>query len=134
MKHVGSDVVILLLYIDDIIIPGSAVDAISEIITKLVQEFDIKDLRTLHYFLALQITKTVARLFLSQSKYVNDLLTKTEMHQAKLCATPCLPYNRLLKDGGIPFDNPELYRSIVGALQYLTFNRPDIAFYVHQVC
>ncbi|KAM1213133.1 hypothetical protein ACFXTH_004514 [Malus domestica] len=55
------------------------------------------------------------------------------MHQSKSYATPCLPSHRLLKDDGIPFDNPPLYRSIVGALQYLTFTRPDIAFSVHQV-
>ncbi|XP_068334956.1 uncharacterized mitochondrial protein AtMg00810-like [Pyrus communis] len=56
------------------------------------------------------------------------------MHKSKLCATHCLPQNRLLKDDGTPFGNHELYRSIVGELQYLTFTRPDIAFSVHQVC
>ncbi|KAM1299642.1 hypothetical protein ACFX2H_010922 [Malus domestica] len=52
---------------------------------------------------------------------------------SKPCATPCFPYNRLLKDDGKPFNNPALYRSLVGALQYLTFTRPDISFAVHQV-
>ncbi|CAL2258747.1 unnamed protein product [Prunus armeniaca] len=56
------------------------------------------------------------------------------MTEAKACDTPCLPYHRLLKDDGQPYGNPTLYRSIVGALQYLTFTRPDIAFSVHQVC
>ncbi|KAB5530118.1 hypothetical protein DKX38_020199 [Salix brachista] len=59
---------------------------------------------------------------------------RTNMVNAKACATLCLPYQRLLKDDGIPFDNPFLYQSIVGALQYLTFTRPDIAFSFHQVC
>ncbi|KAM1098076.1 hypothetical protein ACFX19_015649 [Malus domestica] len=53
---------------------------------------------------------------------------------SKPCNTPCLPYTRLLKDDGKPFHDPALYRSVVGALQYLTFTRPDIAFSVHQVC
>lgn len=53
---------------------------------------------------------------------------------SKPCNTPCLPYKILLKDDGKPFNNPTLYRSMVGALQYLTFTRPDIAFSVHQVC
>ncbi|KAI5321887.1 hypothetical protein L3X38_030959 [Prunus dulcis] len=56
------------------------------------------------------------------------------MTEAKACDTPCLPYHRLLKDDGHPYGNPTMYRSIVGALQYLTFTRPDIAFSVHQVC
>ena len=55
------------------------------------------------------------------------------MFESKSCNTPYLPYNRLLKDDGKPYSNPGLYRSIVGALQYLTFTRPDIAFSVHQV-
>ena len=65
---------------------------------------------------------------------MKDLLQKTEMFDSKPFATPCLPYNRLLKDDGEPFNNPSLYRSIVDALQYLVFTRPDIAFSVHQVC
>lgn len=57
MKHVGSEVVILLLYVNDIIITCSAIDAISEIIFALAKEFDIKDLGTLHYFLGIQNTQ-----------------------------------------------------------------------------
>lgn len=56
------------------------------------------------------------------------------MEDAKFCATPCLHYNRLVLDDGKPYNNPGLCRSIVGALQYLTFIRLDIAFAVHQVC
>ncbi|KAM1633178.1 hypothetical protein ACFXTN_010277 [Malus domestica] len=125
--------VLLLLYVDDIIITGSAISVIPGLISALAAEFDIKDLGTLHYFLGVQITTNTEGLFLSQHRYVTDLLTKTKMHQSKSCATPCLPSHRILKDDGIPFDNPQLYRSIVGALQYLTFTRPDIAFSVHQV-
>ena len=56
------------------------------------------------------------------------------MVNAKTCATPCLSYQRLLKNDEVPFGNPFLYRSIVGALQYLTITRLDIAFSIQQVC
>ncbi|TQD69946.1 hypothetical protein C1H46_044526 [Malus baccata] len=56
------------------------------------------------------------------------------MIDSKAYDTPCLPYNKLLTDDGEPHSNRTLYRSVVDALQYLTFTRPDIAFYVHQVC
>jgi hypothetical protein len=133
-KHVGPNIVMLLLYVDDIIITGSASATILQVIQALTTEFDITDLGSLHYFLGIQITHTSTGLFLSQSKYVEDLLLKSEMVDAKPCDTPCLPYHRLLKEDGEPYPNPTVYRSIVGALQYLTFIRPDIAFSVHQVC
>lgn len=126
--------VILLLYVDNIIIIGCASQAINEVIHSLTQEFDNKDLGPLHYFLGIQIVHKKDGLFLSQDKYVTDLLTKYEMLMSKPCATPCLPYNRLLKDEGKPYNNPTLYRSLVGALRYLTFTKPDIAFEMHQVC
>ncbi|KAM1070145.1 hypothetical protein TB1_002021 [Malus domestica] len=134
VKTVGSDIVVLLLYVDDIIITGSSTHLIQQVIHSLTAEFDIKDLGVLHYFLGIQVTKTAQGLFLSQSKYITDLLQKVEMMESKACDTPCLPNNRLLKDDGTPYNNPTVYRSIVGALQYLTFTRPDIAFSVHQVC
>jgi hypothetical protein len=134
VKHVGSQIVVLLLYVDDIILIGSASAAILQVIQALSTEFDITDLGSLHFFLGIQITHTSTGLFLSQSKYIEDLLIKSEMVDAKPCDTPCLPYHRLLKEDGAPYPNPTVYRSIVGALQYLTFTRPDIAFSVHQVC
>ncbi|CAN6702167.1 unnamed protein product [Malus baccata var. baccata] len=133
VKHVDGSIVILLLYVDDIIITRSATSAIQHVITDLTKEFDIKDLGSLHFFLGIQIFRSSKGLFLSQEKYVIDLLKKTEMMDAKPASTLCLPYNRLLKEDGHPFNNPSLYRSVVGALQYLVFTRPDIAFSVHQV-
>lgn len=55
------------------------------------------------------------------------------MEDSKFYAIPCLPYNRLVLNDGKPYNNPGLY-SIIGALQYLTFTRPNIVFAVHQVC
>ncbi|XP_050134493.1 uncharacterized mitochondrial protein AtMg00810-like [Malus sylvestris] len=134
VKQIDSFVVVLLLYVDDIIITGNAPTLISDVISALTKEFDIKDLGPLHFFLGIQIISQTDGLVLSQAKYVKDLLTKTAMLDSKPCSTPCLPYNRLVLDDGKPYNNPALYRSVVGALQYLTFTRPDIAFAVHQVC
>ncbi|KAM2399221.1 hypothetical protein ACFXTH_035810 [Malus domestica] len=134
VKTVDTYVVILLLYVDDIIITGNHTQAITEVIQALTHEFDMKDLGPFHYFLGIQIVQNKDGLFLSQDKYVTDLLTKSDMLLSKPCATPCLPYNRLLSNDGKPYNNPTMYKRLVGALQYLTFTRPDIAFAVHQVC
>ncbi|XP_068305128.1 uncharacterized mitochondrial protein AtMg00810-like [Pyrus communis] len=131
VKHIGTEIVILLLYVDDIIVTGSASSIIQQVIESLTVEFDIKDLGNMHYFLVIQIDRTGTSFFLSQTKYIQELLQKAEMVDCKPCDTLCLPYNRLLKDDGSPFNNLAAYRSIVGALQYLTFTRPYITFFVH---
>ncbi|KAI5314164.1 hypothetical protein L3X38_043340 [Prunus dulcis] len=63
--------------------------------------------------------------------YSNSYLITSD---SKPCPAPCLPYHKLLKDDGKPYSHPEQYRSIVGALQYLTFTRPNIAFSVNRAC
>ncbi|CAL8999350.1 unnamed protein product, partial [Prunus brigantina] len=126
--------VILLLYVDDIILTGSHSSLLTSVIAALTQEFDMKDLGQLNYFLGLQISYQSTGLFVSQTKYIKELLDKVDLQDSKPCATPCLPYHRLLKDDGKPYSHPKQYRSIVGALQYLTFTRPDIAFSVNQAC
>ncbi|KAM0984150.1 hypothetical protein ACFX14_011746 [Malus domestica] len=126
--------VLLLLYVDDVILTGSSSQLIDQVIHALTQEFEMKDLGRLHYFLGLQITYTSEGLFVSQTKYITELVDKVDLQDSKPCSTPCLPYHRLIKDDGQPYHSPEQYRSVVGALQYLTFTRPDIAFAVNQAC
>lgn len=56
------------------------------------------------------------------------------MENAKPTKTPCCPSVRLVPHDGTPLFNPSKYCSMVGALQYLTFTRPDLVFSVHQLC
>ncbi|KAM1950975.1 hypothetical protein ACFX15_005639 [Malus domestica] len=122
---------LLLLYANDVILTGSSSQLISQVVQALTQEFEMKDLGQLHFFLRLQITYTSEGLFVSQTKYIIELVDKMDLQDSKPCSTPYLPYHRLLKDDGQPYHSPEQYRSVVGALQYLTFTRPDIAFAVN---
>ena len=55
------------------------------------------------------------------------------MHNSKPTKTPCCPATRLTPDSGLRLSNPSTYRSMVGALQYLIFTRPDLAFSVYQL-
>lgn len=73
-------------------------------------------------------------IFLSQTKYATDLLTKCGMDTIKACNSPCLPYYQMTKDLVTPLKDPTQYISIVGALQYLTFSRLNIAYVVNTVC
>ena len=134
VQHSNQGIVVLLLYVDDAILTESSSQLIFQVIKELTTEFEMKDLGNLYYFLGSQISHTDEGLFVSQSKYINELVDKMDLQDCKPCATPCLPYHILLKNDGKPYHSPDQYRSVVGALQYLTFTRSDIAFYVNQAC
>ncbi|XP_016652267.1 PREDICTED: uncharacterized mitochondrial protein AtMg00810-like [Prunus mume] len=88
----------------------------------------------LTYFLGLQVSyPTPSAIFVNQTKYIRDLLHKAGMTTSKPCPTPCKPHTQVLSTSGEPLKDPTLYRSIVGALQYLTFTKPDIAYSVNTV-
>ncbi|XP_048431488.1 uncharacterized mitochondrial protein AtMg00810-like [Pyrus x bretschneideri] len=135
VKNNGADIIILLLYVDDIILIGSNSVQVQQVIHELSEVFELKDLGRLSYFLGLQISyQSNGDIFVNQSKYINDLLHKAGMDSCKPSATPCKPHDSLLLTEGMSLTNPTFYRSIVGSLQYLTFTRPDIAFAVNSVC
>ncbi|KAM1286779.1 hypothetical protein ACFX2J_000788 [Malus domestica] len=77
--HSHHNIVILLLYVDDVILIGSSSQLISQVIKELTTEFEMKDLGNLHYFLGLQISHTDEGLFVSQSKYITELIDKVDL-------------------------------------------------------
>ncbi|KAL5548769.1 hypothetical protein UlMin_004000 [Ulmus minor] len=113
--------------------PGNSTHLITKLIKFLSSNFALKDLGTLHYFLGLEATRTAENLFLTQTKYIKDILHRVDMTEAKHLATPAATKQLSLYDGD-PFTDETLYRSTVGALQYILFTRPDIAFSVNKVC
>ena len=84
--------------------------------------------------MGIQITQTTYGLTLTQSKYASDVLHRFHMENSKATKTPCFPSTKLVPYDGVAFSDPTEYRSMVGALQYLTFTHLDIAFSVHQLC
>ncbi|GKV49332.1 hypothetical protein SLEP1_g56087 [Rubroshorea leprosula] len=123
---------VLLLYVDDIILTASTSSLLSSVLS-LLKEFLMIDLGPLNYFLGVSATRNSDGIFLEQSKYVLDLLDRTGMSDCKPVAIPLDSRKKLVLNDGPRHSDPSGYRSIVGALQYLTFTRPDIAFSVQQV-
>uniref|UniRef100_A0A2N9G958 Reverse transcriptase Ty1/copia-type domain-containing protein n=1 Tax=Fagus sylvatica TaxID=28930 RepID=A0A2N9G958_FAGSY len=130
----GYVIVYLLLYVDDIIITGSDSTVVSTIISQLSTTFEVKDLGPLRYFLGLQIDYKKAGFFVHQSKYITDLLTKFKMSDCKAASTPIATSPILSTSCSDSLADPTPYRSLVDALQYATFTRPDITFAVNRVC
>jgi hypothetical protein len=128
----GSDTVYLLLYADDIILTASSMEFLCRIISALQREFAMKDLGSLHHFLDITVEHCPDGLFLHQRTYTLDILKLAVMTDCKLCTTPV--DLQVADDSGPPVVDAPQFRSIVGALQYLTFTRPDVAYVVQQIC
>ncbi|KAJ0985480.1 hypothetical protein J5N97_003836 [Dioscorea zingiberensis] len=134
-NHAGN-IIYMLIYVDDIIVTSSSVQAVDDLLKQLQKEFAIKDLGDLHYFLGIEVKKESSGIVLTQGKYVTDLLQKANMQNCKPVATPMSVSEKLSRTVGDPLTAIEAtrYRSIVGALQYLTLTRPDISYSVNKVC
>lgn len=101
---------------------------------ELGQEFSIKDLGYLHYFLAIEVHRFNHGLFLCQSKYAQDLLACDQMEDCKPLSTPMVIKGRLPSSNQDPFPDPTYYRIIVGALQHLTFTKPNLSYRINFIC
>lgn len=94
----------------------------------------MKDLGSLHFFLSISVVRSPKGFFLSQQKYAADLLDRAGMTDCKLASTPINTNPKVSYASGMTLSDGSIYRSLVGALQYLTLTRPDIAYAVQQVC
>jgi histone deacetylase 1/2 len=126
----------ILIYVDDIIIVSSSSAATDRLLQQLSSIFAVKDLGNLNYFLGIEVHQSSTGLLLTQRKYIQDLLMRTNMETSKPVSTPMLPADKLSLRDGDPLspEDATKYRSVVGTLQYLSFTRPDISFSVNRVC
>ena len=129
----NSEVIYLLIYVDDILIIGSNPSSIQQVIDQLDTHFSLKDLGEVKHFLGVEVSKTKEGLHLNQAAYIRDLLQKLSMQEAKGYPTPMVSNSHLSKSKGNPTVDGKMYRSTVGALQYVTITRPEISFSVNKV-
>ena len=128
-----KDTILLLLYVDDMIITGNDLSGIQELKDFLSQQFEMKDLGHLSYFLGLEITHSTNGLYITQVKYAFELLSQARLTNSKNVDTPVKLNTHLTPLEGKPLSNPSLYKRLVSSLVYLTITRPDIFYVVHQV-
>ncbi|XP_021827841.1 uncharacterized protein LOC110768423 [Prunus avium] len=88
----------------------------------------IKDLGSLNYFLGVEVVPTASGVFLSQHKYIQELLNKAHMDGAKEVIVPMSTFAHLLVHDGSPTTDAIEYRRPVSSLQYLSITHPDISF------
>ena len=123
-----SGIVVICIYVDDLIVGGDNVATIEHVKTLLKQEFDMKDLGELRYFLGIEIIRTKEGIWLSQRQYALNMLSKYGMADCKPISMPLDQNLKLRADEGQVLDNVTMYRKIVSCLIYLTISRPDLSY------
>ena len=132
MKYCKDKITLLIIYVDDIVVTRDDKEKIAHLKRLLAQEFEIKDLSKLRYFLRTEVTRSDKEIFISQKKYILDLLEETGMLGCKPADSPIEANHRLQAEVGDSIDL-ERYQRLVGRLIYLSHTRPDIAYAVSLV-
>ena len=130
IKRKDNEMLVVQIYVDDIIF-GATNECLCQEFSKLMQgEFEMSMMGELTFFLGLQIKQTKEGIFISQTKYIKEILKKFGMESTKEIGTPMSPACKLDKDeDGLSIDH-KLYRGMIGSLLYLTTSRPDILYSV----
>ncbi|BBG93416.1 HXXXD-type acyl-transferase family protein [Prunus dulcis] len=124
VKHDGRRLIALIIYVNDIVVTGNDIEEQLKLQKYLSQEFEMKDLGDLKYFLGIEVARSKTSIFLYQRKYVLDLLTETRMLGCKPADTPVEMNHKLYED---------MDQEPTNKLIYLAHTRPDIAYDVSVV-
>ena len=132
----GNITIFVLVYVDDIIVASSSSDATTCLLKDLKLEFALKDLGDLHYFLGIEVKQVKDGILLTHDKYTTDIPKRVGLEHCKPVSTPISTSEKLTVESGevLGPEDATNYRSVVGALQYLTLTRPDISYSVNKVC
>ena len=122
-----------MIYVDDILIASNDVDDVNAFKNFLDNNFKLKDLGTLKYFLGLEVARTSKGLSLCQRKFTLELLSDIGLLACKPSNVPMDQSVKLSSGVGDAIPDPSMYRRLIGKLLYLTLTRPDISYSVHKL-
>ncbi|GJT45969.1 putative ribonuclease H-like domain-containing protein [Tanacetum coccineum] len=130
IKKKKSDIMLVQVYVDDIIFGSTKKSMCTEFEECMHKRFQMSYMGELTFFLGLQVKQHPDGLFISQDKYVADILKKFDFVSIRTATTPIESNKPLVKDeDGVDVDvDVHVYRSMIGSLMYLTASRPDIMF------
>jgi hypothetical protein len=125
-KTISKDLFICQIYVDDIIFGSINKSSCEELSRIMIQKFEMSMMGELKYFLGFQIKQLQEGTFISQTKYIQDILKKFGMKNGKPIKTPMGTNGHLDLDTGGKSVDQKVYRSMIGSLLYLCASRPDI--------
>ena len=115
LKVVDDEHGILLFYVDDLFLTKNK-KHIRDCKKKITEEFKMKDLGLMHYFLGLEVWKSPEGIFLNQGKYVVEILRIFDMLDCKAMATPMDTHLKMLSDESSELVDVTQYRQLLGHL------------------
>ncbi|GJS31839.1 putative ribonuclease H-like domain-containing protein [Tanacetum coccineum] len=130
IKRNKDDILLVQVYVDDIIFGSTKKQMSNEFETLMHNKFQMSSMGELSFFLGLQVKQKSDGIFISQDKYVAEILKKFDFASVKTASTPMEINKALVKDEEAEDVDVHLYRSMIGSLMYLTTSRPDIMFAV----
>lgn len=133
IRHSSADVVILVVYVDDILLTSSDTHGVEEVRKYVAKYFVTKNLGRPRYFLGIEIAYGKDGASLSQRKYPLDLLKEVGLLGCKPTDTPTIPQQDLDVKDSPDFDDILRYRQLCGKLIYLIVTIHDIAFAIRVV-
>ncbi|XP_048491475.1 uncharacterized mitochondrial protein AtMg00810-like [Beta vulgaris subsp. vulgaris] len=129
-----GEFLVVLVYVDDILVTGTSTSQIAAVKLALDEAFTIKDLGDLTYFLGIEVHRNDKGIFLSQRKYIKDILVDAGMEECFVAPAPLSTGLKLSPEVGDLLDStPDVYRRLVGRLLYLGITRPDLSYSVQHL-
>ncbi|GJZ22166.1 putative ribonuclease H-like domain-containing protein, partial [Tanacetum coccineum] len=130
IKRVKGDILLVQVYVDDIIFGSTRKSLCTDFEQIMHKRFQMSSMGELTFFLGLQVKQKDDGIFISQDKYVGEILKKFGFSSIRTASTPMETNKALAKDEEGEDVDVHLYRSMIGSLMYLTSSRPDIMFSV----
>ncbi|KAI3758325.1 hypothetical protein L6452_05885 [Arctium lappa] len=128
IKRYKNEMLLVQIYVDDIIF-GSTNQKYCDKFSELMKsEFEMSLMGELTFFLGLQVKQISEGTFISQSKYVSEILQKYKLNDSTSMRTPLSTGVKLDSDPSGENVDIKTYRGMIGSLLYLTASRPDIMF------
>ncbi|GKC45680.1 putative ribonuclease H-like domain-containing protein, partial [Tanacetum coccineum] len=130
IKKQKGDILVVQIYVDDIIFGFTKKEWCTEFEKLMKDKFQMSSMGELTFFFGLQVKQKEDGIFISQDKYVAEILRKFNYTDVKIASTPVDLEKPLVKDRDANDVDVHLYRSMIGCLMYLIASIPDIMFAV----
>lgn len=127
----GDVEVRVLVYVDDLVIASNNLAKLTKFKEYLGQQFRMKDLGKLKYFLGIEVSRSEEGIFLSQRKYIMDIVADTGFLDARPAYTPVEQNHKIASDQTPLLPDPKVCRRLVGCLVYLSMTRPELCYSIH---